>query len=150
MDKQYNQWGLHPDRRNMWAIWTPISLICPTHGQFGLINMGIVAQGSVRMNRAKHLTPYTKDHSINAADDFTGFADHSTVDGITVIDWEGLADLFIDHLNMAGKCNYSLNGKKTFLDIQKQNSGVMFWMRIALDQQSTTFHRLSARVLNQT
>ena len=80
-------------------------MICPTGGQFDLMNMEIVAHGSVRMNRAKHLTPYTKNHSINAADDSTGFADHSTVDVITDIDWEGLANLFIDHLNMADKCN---------------------------------------------
>ena len=66
------------------------------------------------MNREKHLTPYTKDHSINAADDFTGFADCGIVDGIAIIDWEGLADSFIEHLEMADKCNYSLKGKKTF------------------------------------
>ena len=107
MDKQYNQWVLDPESRNMCAIWTPIGLLCPTCGQFGLMNMGIVDQGSVRMNRAKHLSPYTKDHSINAADDFTGFADHSTVDGITVIDWEGLADSFIDHLHMADTVSYT-------------------------------------------
>jgi hypothetical protein len=114
IDKQYNQRVSDPESRNMSAIWAPIGLLCPTRGQFGLMNMGIVAQGSVRMNRAKHLSPYTKDHSINAADDFTGFADHSTVDGITVVDWEGLADSFTDHLHIADKCNYSLRGKKTF------------------------------------
>ena len=44
MWRQYNQWELHDDSRNVCAIWTPLGLLRPARGQFGLKNMGIVAQ----------------------------------------------------------------------------------------------------------
>ena len=42
-DRQYNQWVLVEESRNVCAIWTPLGLLRPTRGQFGLKNMGIIA-----------------------------------------------------------------------------------------------------------
>ena len=49
--------------------------------------MGIIAQGIVRVAREKHLSQSTKETTINAADDFTGFATHTVVDGEVYINW---------------------------------------------------------------
>ena len=89
----------------MSAIWTPLGLIRPTRLQFGLKNAGTTAQGAVRVAREKHLSQETKKHSINVADDFNGFCDSENVDGEWYDDWNGLADSFIDHLEMAQKEN---------------------------------------------
>ena len=78
--------------------------------------------GFSQNDQCKTLNSVYKIHSINAVNDFTGFADHSAVGGIPVIDQEGLADLFIDHLNVADKCNYSLKGKKTFFGYPEAKS----------------------------
>ena len=59
--------------------------------QFGLKNAGIVTQGCVRQMRENDLSPYSRDHSINYADDFTGFCDLVDSDGKQKTDWRGLA-----------------------------------------------------------
>ena len=63
--------------------------------------------------RHQCLSPYTRDHSENIADDFTGYTDHSFVDGKPVIDWKGLAQSFTEHLRMAHDNNMSLKASKT-------------------------------------
>mgnify|MGYP006864120635 CR=1 FL=1 len=63
------------------------------------MNAGIITQGRLRVMRHQCLSPYTRDHSENIADDFTGYTDHSFVDGKPVIDWKGLAQSFTEHLS---------------------------------------------------
>ena len=113
-DRQYNQWQLDKESSFVCAIWTPLGLIRPTRLQFGLKNAGTVAQGAVRVAREKHLSQETKKHSINVADDFNGFCDSENVDGEWYDDWNGLADSFIEHLEMAQKENWSLKASKTY------------------------------------
>ena len=50
-DRQYNQWGLAEESRNLCAIWTPLGLLRPTRLQFGLKNAGVITQGAVRVAR---------------------------------------------------------------------------------------------------
>ena len=84
------------------------------------MNAGIVTQGDVRRFREEDLSNKTQAHSINVAGDFTGFADHFTADdGRVVIDWDGLADSFIDHVKMTSKRNMSLKPSKTFFGSPK-------------------------------
>ena len=112
-DNQYNGWAIEEGSRDIAAIWTPIGLIAPTVLQFGLKNAGIVTQGCVRKMREDNLSPYARDHSINYADDFTGFCDMIDNDGAQKIDWRGLAASFIEHLEMADKNNMSFKASKT-------------------------------------
>jgi hypothetical protein len=88
--------------------------------------MGIIAQGDVRVAREMHLSAYTKDHSINVADDFNGFCDSETIDGNIYDDWEGLADSFIDTLKMCEAMNWSMKASKIFLVSQRANFLVIF------------------------
>ena len=73
----------------------------------------MIAQGAVRVGREVHLGGYTKDHSINVADDFNGFCDTEIVEGKSYDNWNGLATSFIEHLEMAEKEHWS-KGSKTF------------------------------------
>ena len=60
------------------------------------------------------LLPQHRAHIINGTDDFTGFADHTNVDGAVKIDWWGLAQSFIAMIELADKNNMSLKASKTF------------------------------------
>ena len=77
-------------------------------------NTGIIAQGDVRVARETHLSTYTKAHSINVADDFNDFCDSEKIDDDIYDDWKGLADSFIDTLEMCDKMNWSMKASKTF------------------------------------
>ena len=80
----------------------------PTRLQFGETNAGIVTQGAVRIMMERDLPEISRAHIVNGADDFTGFADHTDIDGVVTIDWWGLAKSFIDMVKMADKNNMSL------------------------------------------
>ena len=111
---QYNGWTLHPDSRDVLALWTPIGLIRPTVMQFGWLNSGVIAQGAVRVMMAKDLSSYSQDHSLNYMDDFTGYCDFiNSKDGQTVTDWEGLLQSFKEMVELADKNNMSLKPSKT-------------------------------------
>ena len=112
-DAQYNGWKIAPDDQDLAAIWTPIGLIKPTRMQFGLMNAGIIAQGGVRKMRQRDLSPYTKDHSMNYADDFTGYCASIDNGSSQEPDWEGLLQSFKEHVLMADKNNMSLKASKT-------------------------------------
>ena len=91
----------------------------PKRWQFGLMNVGIVKQGDLRVMMERDLSQYAKEHVNNIADDFLGFADHSTVDGEDIIDWDGLADSFIGFLEMADKNNMPIKASKTCFGFPK-------------------------------
>ena len=59
------------------------------------------------------LSQHAKDHSLQAADDFSGFSDDYEIDGEILPDWSKLADDFIEILEMADKNNMSLKASKT-------------------------------------
>ena len=86
----------------------------PTHLQFGETNAGVVTQGDVTVMLDRDLSPVHHAHIINGADGFTGFADHTEVDGAVKIDWWGLAQSFIAMVELADKNNMSLKASKTF------------------------------------
>ena len=81
--------------------------------QFGLINAGIIAQGGVREMRERDLSNYTKDHSMNYADDFTGYCSFVDDGKKQAPDWEGLLQSFREHVEMADKNNMSFKASKT-------------------------------------
>ena len=114
-DQQYQGLGLHENSRNMLSVWTPLGLIRPTRAQFGETNIGIVVQGALRVWREEDLDKYTRYHSVNIADDFTGWCD-GTEDSP---DWNGLLDSFIAHVKMCAKRNCSLKASKTSFGIRK-------------------------------
>ena len=95
-------------------MWTPLGLIRPTRGAFGLKNMGIWVQGHVTKAMNEELTPQTRSRMANIADDFTGWAHHETIAGEDVIDWSGMADDYIDFLAMCDRMNWPLRPEKTF------------------------------------
>ena len=115
-DQQYQGWAIDDvESRNALAIWTPIGLIRPTRLQFGETNAGVVTQGAVTIMLDQDIDPVHRNHIINGADDFTGFADHVTKDdGEIEIDYWGLAKSFIAMVEMADKNNMSLKASKTF------------------------------------
>ena len=112
-DAQYNGWTIEPECQDLAAIWTPIGLIKPVRMQFGLTNAGIIAQGGVRKMRERDLSNYTKDHSMNYADDFTGYCGFVDDGKTQVPDWKGLLQSFKEHLEMADKNNMSFKATKT-------------------------------------
>ena len=112
-DRQYNGWRLDEKSRDIAALWTPLGLLRPTRLQFGLMNAGIVTQGRLRGMRQQKLSIYTREHSENIADDFTGWTDHRFDKGKPIVDWDGLATGFIEHLAMAHAENMSFKAKKT-------------------------------------
>ena len=89
-DAQYNGWKIDKECQDLAAIWTPIGLIKPVRMQFGLTNAGIIAQGGVREMRERDLSNYTKDHSMNYADDFTGYCSFVDDGKKQVPDWKDL------------------------------------------------------------
>jgi hypothetical protein len=114
MRSQYNCFDLAPESRDLAAIWTPLGLIRPTRGAFGLKNMGIWVQGHVTKTLTEELSPYATNHMANIADDFTGWADHVIVAGEAVIDWQGMADVYIEFLELCDRNNWQLRPEKTF------------------------------------
>lgn len=106
-DQQYQGLGLQEKSRNMLAVWTPLGLIRPSRAQFGE-NVGIVVQGVLRVWREEDLDKYSKDRSVNIANDFTGWCDGTNDNP----DWEGLVDSFISHVRMCAKRNCSLKASK--------------------------------------
>ena len=79
--QQYKGWQLEESSRDILAIWTPLGLMRPTVLQYGWLNAGIVCQGDVRMMMENDLSQHAKDHSLQAADDFSGFSDGYEIDG---------------------------------------------------------------------
>ena len=112
-DRQYNGWRLDEKSRDIAALWTPLGLLRPTRLQFGLMNAGIVTQGRLRVMRQQKLSVYTREHSENIADDFTGWTDHRFDKGKPIVDWDGLATGCIEHLARAHAENMSFKAKKT-------------------------------------
>jgi hypothetical protein len=110
---QFKGWTLKEKSKDLAAVWTPLGLLRPTRWQFGLMNAGIVTQGDLRVMMERDLSKHTKDHVNNVADDFLGFADHEVVDGECIIDWDGLADSFIEFIKMCDDNNMSIKGSET-------------------------------------
>ena len=69
--------------------------------------------------RARDLSPYTQDHSINYMDDFTGFCDVLDENGNEKTDWKGLVQSFREHVEMANKNNMSLKASKTCFGVRE-------------------------------
>ena len=111
--QQYKGWQLTRRSQEILAIWTPIGLMWPTRMQYGWLNAGIITQGDIRIMMENDLTQHAKDHSLQAADDFSGFSEDETIDGERVPDWDKLADDFIEMLELALKNNMSLKASKT-------------------------------------
>ena len=119
MRSQYNCFALKESSRNLAAVWTPLGLIRPTRGAFGLKNMSIWVQGYVTATMDTELKGHTKAHMANIADGFTGWADHEMIGGEAVIDWDGMADDYIDFLEMCDRMNWPLRPEKTFFGSQE-------------------------------
>ena len=139
-DRQYNQWELSDESSKVCAMWTPLGLLRPTRLQFGLKNAGVIAQGAVRVGREVHLGEYTKDHSINVADDFNGFCDTEIIEGKSYDDWNGLATSFIEHLEMAEKEHWSFKGSKTFFGFPESQ---FFWYVLNKHGMRAATHNLT-------
>lgn len=122
------------------AIWTPIGLLRPTRMQYGWLNAGIIAQGAVRVMIENDLTVHAKEHSLQAADDFSGFSEDSDIDGTMQPDWDKLADDFIEHLDMALKNNMSLKAGKTVFG---SDQCMFFGYILDKDGQRAAEHNLS-------
>ena len=93
--KQYNGWLIAEEDQDILAIWTPIGLLKPTRLQFGWMNAGIVTQGAIRKMMEDDLSTHAKEHSLQAADDFSGFSDDVEIDGEMQPDWDALASPMI-------------------------------------------------------
>ena len=111
--QQYKGWELAEESRDILAIWTPLGLMRPTRLQYGWLNAGAVCQGDVRVMMENDLSQHAKDHSLQAADDFSGFSEDFEIDGVSKPDWNKLADDFLEMLAMADKHNMSLKASKT-------------------------------------
>ena len=111
--KQYNGWVLTEKASKMLAVWTPRGLLRPTRLQFGWLNAGIICQGDVNVMREKELSQHAIEHSLQAADDFSGFSEDYDIDGQKVPNWDKLADDFIEMLELADRNNMSLKASKT-------------------------------------
>ena len=111
--QQYKGWELDKRSQEILAIWTPLGLMWPTRMQYGWLNAGIITQGAIRVMMENDLSQHAKDHSLQAADDFSGFSEDLTIDGEKEPDWNKLADDFIEMLEMALKNNMSLKASKT-------------------------------------
>ena len=81
--------------------------------QFGWLNAGIYCQGDINVMRENELSKHALEHSLQAADDFSGFSEDYEVDGEMVPDWDKLADDFIEMLELADRNNMSLKASKT-------------------------------------
>ena len=65
------------------------------------------------------LSQHAKDHSLQAADDFSGFSEEYNIDGSRAPDWDKLADDFVEMLAMAHKHNMSLKAGKTMFGVKE-------------------------------
>jgi len=81
--------------------------------QFGWLNAGIYCQGDINVMRENELSKHALDHSLQAANDFSGFSEDYEVEGEMVPDWDKLADDFIEMLELADNNNMSLKASKT-------------------------------------
>lgn len=52
----------------------------PTRMQFGWLNAGIITRGDIRRMMDQDLSAHAKAHSMQTADDFSGFSEDTVVD----------------------------------------------------------------------
>ena len=69
----YRQTVIHPDSRDILAVWTPLGIARPIRMQYGDVNVGIIAQENADETLGK-LKPETRERISNYQDDMMGGA----------------------------------------------------------------------------
>ena len=88
------------------------------------------------------LGQHALDHSLQAADDFSGYSKDHDVNRTLQSDWEKMADDFMKLLELADRNNMSLKASKKSLAPRNAFFLVTSWASMASVPQDTTYASL--------